>query len=302
MKNKILVLNILGVFIILIMCSYNSGPASHGYDCTGAETGLQNPKGCKNCHGSLASSTTQITLELDSVGIPTSHYTGGMTYAIKLIGTNNSSVKLPDFGFQMACIKGSSALVTPVNAGSWIAPFPLNTHHSNPSAGNYVTSIVEHSTPIFASTGGGVTGSTYTRTFNWTAPVSGSGTVSFWAVLNLTNANGKDDAGDKWNTNQLIVPEWPISTEVSNLNEKMEINLFPNPAEDHFNLNLRNLKSGIYTLSVYDLSGRMIENRSLHIGTESFNSEIDISAWHQGAYKLAIKNDKFMKVVSMLKL
>lgn len=302
MKNKIIVLNIISVFIVIIMCSYSSGPASHSYDCTGAETGLQNPKGCKTCHGSTASLSTQISLELDSLGVATTHYSGGLTYTVKLLGVNNSNLSLPQFGFQVSCIKGNVAVVTPVNAGTWTAPFPTYTHHSNPSAGNYVTSIVEHSIPLPASTGGGANGSTYIRSFIWKAPVSGTGNVSFWAVMNLVNGNGNNDTGDKWNTNQMIVPEWPITTEVSSVNEKLEIDLYPNPSENFLHLNLKNFNPGTYTLLVYDLSGSLVENKSLNIGNDNFNSEIDVSSWHPGVYKVAFKKDKFMQVVSIVKL
>jgi len=67
--------------------------------------------------------------------------------------------------------------------------------------------MVEQSTRINATTGTGGAGTTYEESFTWTAPSFGTGTVSFWGVLNAVNANGNNDSGDKWNTATLVVNE-----------------------------------------------------------------------------------------------
>ena len=300
-RNKIIVLNILAGIVYLIMCSYGNGPATHGYDCTGAETGLQNPNGCTNCHGSVATAGTQIVLELDSAGISTTHYYPGMTYTIKLTATNNTGFSLPEFGFQMACIKGANAVVTPINAGSWVAPFPAGTHNKLPSAGNYVANIVEQMSTLPASTGNGAQGTTYSKSFSWKAPNAGTGTVSFWSVVNLVNGNGNNDSGDKWNTKQLVVAEWPISTDVSNIQTEMDFSAYPNPVHEYFNLQLKHAQSGAYTFMVYDLNGKLIANQNIEVGTENYTYGVNTAEWPQGYYKLVLKRNEFMKVLSFVK-
>jgi hypothetical protein len=189
----------------LMICSYAGGPTTHNIEGTGAETGLSNVAGCgQGCHTS--GTTTTITLELDSAGIPTKRYVGGMTYTVKLTGKNTSTTSLPKFGFQIGSIVGSVAATTPVNAGTWKAPFPANTKYVAPKAGKFVVGVVEQTAAIAATTGTGGNGTTYVETFNWTAPVAGTGTISIWAVLNAVNGNG-GDSGDKYNTAHVAITE-----------------------------------------------------------------------------------------------
>lgn len=194
----------------LMICSYAGGAGGHNIEGTGAETGLGNSAGCgRGCH--TAATTTTVTLELDSAGVSTTRYVGGMTYKVRLTGKNTSTTSLPKFGFQIGSIVGAVATTTPVNAGTWTAPFPTNTKYVAPKAGKFVVGIVEQTAPITATSGTGGNGTTYVQTFNWTAPVAGTGTISFWAVINAVNGTG-GDSGDKYNTNHLSITELLPST------------------------------------------------------------------------------------------
>jgi hypothetical protein len=191
--------------ITFIICSYAGGAASHNIEGTGAETGLGNSAGCgRGCHTS--GTTTTIAIELDSAGVPTTRYVGGKSYTVKLTGKNTSTTSLPKFGFQIGSIVGSSAATTPVNAGSWVAPFPANTKYVAPKAGKFVVGVVEQTSALPATSGTGGNGTTYVQTFNWTAPAQGTGTISFWAVINAVNGNGSD-SGDKYNTGHISITE-----------------------------------------------------------------------------------------------
>ncbi len=206
----------------LMVCSYAGGAAGHNIQGTGAETGLGNSAGCgQGCHTSAT--TTTITLELDSAGIATTRYVAGMTYTVKLTGKNTSNTSLPKFGFQIGSIVGSAAATTPKNAGTWIAPFPASTKYIAPIAGKFVVGIVEQTAALAATTGTGGNGTTYVRTFNWTAPAAGTGTISFWAALNAVNGNN-NDTGDKYNTGHIsiteLVPTAPLKATASAVNVK----------------------------------------------------------------------------------
>jgi hypothetical protein len=205
----------------LVICSYAGGASTHNIEGTGAETGLGNSAGCgQGCHTS--GTTTTIALELDSAGVPTTHYVGGMTYTVKLTGKNTSTTSLPRFGFQIGSIVGSVAATTPVNAGTWTAPFPTNTKYVAPKAGQFVVGVVEQTAAIAATTGTGGNGTTYVETFNWTAPAAGTGTISFWAALNAVNNNGSD-TGDKYNTGHISITELaaaPLKATASAVNVK----------------------------------------------------------------------------------
>jgi hypothetical protein len=205
----------------LIICSYSGGASTHDIEGTGAETGLGNSAGCaRGCHTSAT--TTTIAIELDSAGIPTTRYVGGMTYTVKLTGKNTSTTSLPKFGFQIGSIVGSVAATTPVNTGTWKAPFPANTRYVAPKSGKFVVGVVEQTTTLAATTGTGGNGTTYVQTFNWTAPATGTGTISFWAVVNAVNGNNSD-SGDKFNTGHIAITELvanPLKATASSVNLK----------------------------------------------------------------------------------
>lgn len=245
----------------MIISGYNTGAGTHGWDCTGAETGLGNPSGCTNggCH--TLSTTITVALELDSAGVATTHYVGGMSYTVKITGTNTSTTSLPKFGLQIGCIKGSTAVTTPVNAGTWPAPYPANTHFAAPQAGNFVVGVVEHNTPITATTGTGGSGTTYSKTFNWVAPATGTGTVSFWSCLNAVNGNGSD-TGDKFNKQHIVINEWPLGVGVNNLNpvHDLNISMFPNPAVDQLTLSFTLENQAMVKIKVYDVTGKEVLN------------------------------------------
>lgn len=264
MKKTNFLLLIAAGICYFIITGYDNGPGTNGWDFTGAETGLGNPAGCTNCHGATATSGINISMELDSAGIPTTKYKGGMSYTVKLTGINNTSFSLPKFGFQIGSIEGSSALQTPVNAGTWTTPLPANTHIANPQSGNFVVRLVEHTIPLSTTTGTGGNGSTYEITFDWTAPDSGTGTVSIWAALNLINGNG-NTSGDKWNTNHIVIDEWQTgSTGISSLEKNLlEVNIFPNPFSEYAVVRITNdyeFANEKLELKIYNVLGREVKN------------------------------------------
>jgi hypothetical protein len=264
--NKKTIVSCLAVLSCYLMITgYAKGPGANGWDCTGAETGLGNPTGCSasgfSCHSTSATSGIAISIELDSSGVPTTHYVGGTTYSVKISGTNNTTSKLPKFGLQMSSILGSVAKPTPVNSGTWTSPFPANTHYSAPAAKFYVCGVVEHSTQLAPASGTGGTGTTYTESFKWKAPAKGTGTVSIWGSLNAVNNNDTADAGDKWNNTHLVLNEWPSQSGIAPEDSPVfSMNVFPNPCSRNLNLQYSLSQNGKVTVDLYNLSGRKVFN------------------------------------------
>ena len=279
---------------IFILTSYKTGAGTHGWDCTGAETGLGNPMGCKTCHGSIATPAVTLALELDSAGVPVTHYKAGMAYTVTITGTNTSTFTLPKFGLQIGSIKGSVAVVTPVNAGTWSAPFPTSTHYAAPSPGNYVVGVVEHTSPLTATSGTGTSGTTYSQTFNWTAPAAGTGTISFWSVLNAVNNNTTDDSGDKWNTTHIVINEWTTSGVGISEQTKDEFNasLFPNPTAETIHLTYLLKKPSLVSAKIMDITGKTIVNlleENQDSGYQVING--DASTLNKGSYLVVLDID-----------
>ncbi len=306
-KTNILIFGVL-IVTSFFMSSYRSGAANNGWDCTGAESGLSNPTGCSNggCHGNSAITGITVTLELDSAGIvPIIKYKPDSTYTVKITGTNTTTFNLPKFGFQVACILGSTGQVTPTNAGTFQQTgLPSGVHFSAPQANNYVTNIIEHTLALAPLSGTGGNGTIYQKSFKWTAPAAGTGTVSFWGVLNAVNGDGSASSADKWNTQNLIVEEdtaKPIVNGITEVNSKLELNLYPNPATDLVHLEVQNGTAGVYNLNVFTTEGRTVLSQTAEVTAGTSNIALDISRLEAGIYFINLAKGSESNVIKVVK-
>ena len=203
MKKKLILLPIAGIFLYLGLSSYSSGPGSMlGADLSGA-SGTATCSTGSSCHSTTSSSTTApaVGIQLLDAGTPVTSYLGSHSYTIRVTGRQTSAtLTLPNFGFQISAVNTS----TTTNAGTMTAS-------SGGHLGTYGgINIVEQSSALPATTGTGGAGTTYVVDIPWTSPVAGTGSVSFFAIINAVNANGSADAGDKWGRTSLVMPESSI--------------------------------------------------------------------------------------------
>jgi len=307
MKKKILLFAMVAGLGSLTISSWKTGAAFNvGAECTGAETGLSNPTGCSiggsSCHNTSATTGITVAIELDSAGIATAHYKGGMAYTIKITATNTTSNTLPAFGFQVGVIEGSTAVFTPMNAGTWTSTgLPTGVRYTPAVAGSFVVSVMEQSTPLSPTSGTGATGTTYVESLKWTAPVAGTGTISIWSAVNAVNNNGVQDAGDLWNTNHAVINEWPARSAVSNVVNNINIKVYPNPTINNLNLQFDNSQSGIYAIRVYDLSGRIIYNENLEVNGSGQLININTANWALGMYEVVMEKEGDRQIIPVVK-
>ncbi len=302
MKKRILLFTIAAGMCTLTLSSYLAGPASMGYDCTGAESAgtgaFTNPTGCtigSGCHSSSATTTITAGIELDSAGIATTHYRPGVTYTIKLTGTNGTATSYPDYGFQIAVLKGTASAGTNTDAGAFATTsLPTNTHIQAPGAHTALT-IAEHSTAL------AVTGTTFTQSFVWTAPSTNVGSISIWAGVNFTNGSTINYSGDQWNTNHVTIAVWPSVTSVSSVITDLSVTAFPNPAISNFNLQLENAQQGIYTLQIFNMNGSVITSQNVAVNNAIETASINTSNWPAGLYNVVVEKDGNKKSLIVVK-
>lgn len=323
MKKRILLFTATAGICTLTLSSYEFGPAASGFECTGADatSGLGNPTGCvgSSCHGTAVTPGITVTLELDSAGITTSstalgtgHYKPGITYTVKIIGTNTTTDSLPYFGFQVAATKGAAAAATPVNAGTLQSSgLPTGLQYSPASAHTpleFYANVVEHSSPRPATSGTGTTGTTYVETFTWTAPAIGTGTVSLWGAINaVTHINpATPTAGDKSNTNHLVLNETDSTIAVShvsvaNITNDINISVFPNPVSNNLNLQINNGPAGNYSIQAFDLLGNCISTGNIEVSGTNQTTNINTSGWAPGLYQVVIQGNGNSQIVRVVK-
>lgn len=271
MKKSFLLLPLIGAFVYVTMSSDSNGPGGNRTGSRGGTIGC----GGGGCHGSSANTGITVAFELDSAGTPVTRYKPGMTYTLKMTGTNTTSSSLPKFGMQMSMVSGSGS--SSVNQGASFASLPsgVSSHTSS------TITILEHNQRLSPTSGTGGTSTTYVVSASWTAPAAGTGTVTAWGVVNaVNNSPANADAGDLWNGGSASFTELPSNVGVNNV-AAATITVYPNPVSNVFTV------SGVNgTVNVFDVNGKIISTVSVNN-----TAAIDASAWANGVYFLSISND-----------
>lgn len=277
MKRKLLSISAVGLGLLLAVSSMQSG--THG--TLGNRTGSNgNNEGCSPCHGNNANTATVITIELLSGSTPVTSYTPGATYTVRLSGQNQTNAR-PKFGFQLTAANtaGTSVGSMGANGVAGVATRANNT-------------LIEHTQPLDGTLSPD-NNYTYVRSFSWTAPPAGTGTVKFYAVLNAVNGNSSPDANgaDQWNKGQSVNISEEPGTSLKQQNLITGLEVFPNPAGKELSLVLHSTDYGAYELTIVDLSGRVLQSKvHMHSGSgQSFRT--DISSLASGTYLLHVKHN-----------
>jgi hypothetical protein len=246
MKKLYLVLIPLIPALLLLLANTGGSPA--GY--TGSPLDGTN---CTSCHA--PGPATQVDGWI-STNIPLIGYTPGDTYTITLAVEGQSA---PKYGFLIT----SETVVA--KAGSWTITDAGRTKLAGSSA-------VTHT-----SAGTAPQGTPNTWSFDWTAPASGTGEVTFYAAVNLANANG-GNSGDMIYVSSLPVGEANIG--LAEMDLSLQCRLYPNPAHSYIMV-----KAPLYAnLQVFDNSGRLILESAIAGETE----KLVIETLEPGIYHLRI--------------
>ncbi|MES2286614.1 MAG: choice-of-anchor V domain-containing protein [Bacteroidota bacterium] len=210
------------------------------------------------CHSGGA--TPQVGLITSN--IPIEGYSPGQTYTIT--GTITTSGKTK-FGFQISpqnttgSLKGS-LILTNTSATQLVG------------SGKYVT---------HKSTGTSFPSGTATWSFDWTAPVAGSGALTFYGAFNSSNNNGSS-TGDAISLSSLAVSEGPVG--IADINDNSnQVVVYPNPVSDKLYITTSLTGSENMTVDIFDVAGKLVKESKNADGPIDFN---DIT---KGYYVLKIK-------------
>lgn len=204
--------------------------------------------------------------------IPGTGYVAGNTYTVTATLTAAGCVKA---GFEASAQSASGAKL-----GTIIVTNTTGTQLV--SSGKYIT---HNSSGMFMS------GGTKSWSFDWTAPASGSGTVTFYASFNASN-NNNGSGGDAIFTSNLVVSEMTSSV-FEKATEDINFSLFPNPAKDFFTINYEIKTSSGLQITLYTIDGREIksilsENRGAGIFSQKILLENSLP---DGIYFAMIKTE-----------
>jgi Secretion system C-terminal sorting domain len=277
MKKRTLLFTVIAGMGYLLFSSYQGGPAFNSRNCTGAKASVTNCGG-SGCHGTGTTTSVTITVDSGSSMTPTTRYKPGMTYTIKVHGTNTSS--LPKFGFEFASVSGTGA--SQVQAGTFGAV--------SGSLSNDVFSslhFIEQNTAI-AGTSAGV----YDATFTWTAPSPAVGNITMYCTLNAVDGNGSENSADISGNTSVVLTQIN-TTSIATISNNNSFKAYPNPVVN--TLNLQNDNNGAFSVKVFDLNGRLI------LSEQQNATSINTSEWAQGLYQVVVSQNENVQVIPVVK-
>ncbi|OFY99252.1 MAG: hypothetical protein A3K10_00040 [Bacteroidetes bacterium RIFCSPLOWO2_12_FULL_31_6] len=217
---------------------------------------------CVSCHSTFALNSGAGTFIITS-NIPGSGYIPGTNYTVTAAATGTgSSVKI---GFE----------VTSENATAKKGTIIITDATRTQGGGNDITHKTAGTT---ASAGSNA------WQFDWTAPASGTGDVTFYGAFCVTNS-AAGDLGDYVNTTTYTVIEDLVS--VGEINAVSSISLYPNPAKNYF---LLTSTKNVDNVELFNLNGQKVlsQNSSLE--------KINIEGLSSGVYFVKINGENGTKI------
>lgn len=265
-RSTLLMIPVLG---FLVITSYSTG-APNGYSGSPGDSGNY----CSTCHNGTNATTSYNNTSTISSNIPASGYALGQTYTITV--TPNSSA--PKHGFEITAEKYDSTNDQHIKIGGFTA-VSGETHYPG-AAGEALT----HDTPITSGV----------WSFDWTAPSTSQGTITFYAAINAVNGDGAAyDTGDFPITTSLAVNEATASI----VEAQSFFKLQSNPVQDTIILDFDSvLANGEY--AIYDLTGKLIK-KDTFINID--NLIIDTIKLSKGLHILKVKAGKLIQEIKFIK-
>ncbi|MCI5055416.1 MAG: T9SS type A sorting domain-containing protein [Flavobacteriales bacterium] len=267
-KKVIIILPVAFALVLFIRINNGSVHSNQNAGPTG-RTGAPGESTCAGCHNQFTVIDTMGWITSD---IPSSGYIAGQTYTIN---ATVAQTGVNTFGFSMTNQDGSGAF-----KGTFVA-----------SANTQINGGGAYMTHTGSSTAGN---DSKTWTFDWIAPSSGTGNLTFYASMNAADGFS-NTTGDQIYTSSLAVTEDPASS-VQDLNELVSVEIGPNPFETQININSELI---IKEYEMFDQLGKQV----LYNKVQSQNAGINTSQLIPGVFflKITFQNDQ-SQLFRMLRL
>lgn len=286
MKQNILLFSFFLGILYLSLSSNKTGPAHSG---TRDKTGrLGSDSTCANtCHkdystGPIGTTTCTIALRRKDWGAssaPVTGYIAGKTYIVTISGSN--TISLPKYGFQLTATIGSATVGTFSN-------FPANVGQATASG----VTLVEHTTPLSGTSGN------YATSFEWAAPSSASGAITFWGIINAVDGNNAYNNDAPSPGASVILQD---VTSVETVYSESKVNVYPNPFTAKLNVKIGKAIPGSYTINAYDLHGRKLASSQANGSIANNEISFNTSEWPGGIYLIQTVKDGIQTTVQVMK-
>lgn len=220
---------------------YTGSPGDEGFTCT-------------SCHspGANFSLVPSITTSIPGTG-----YELNSTYTITI---TTSSSGAAGWGFELTAEEDTN--------NSKVGIFDITSSSGSPEL--IGTSAVTHSNENFDS-----------WSFNWTAPATDEGAITFYAAVMAINGSG--NGGDQTITTSVSVNSSTLSINEENM---LAFDIYPNPSQDFLTILLPNeITTG--SIELFDYSGKSVKSKHIN----SVNNTLDMSNLSQGIYIIKLNSE-----------
>jgi hypothetical protein len=207
--------------------------------CSGVE-------GSNACHsGGIPDNSGPGSMTITFSGGTT--YVPGQTYVVTVKGTHPTCNR---FGFQIVSILDNSL----TNAGTVTLTDTARTRAQIPTWGSYQDrNYVMH---IINGTYG--TGNTNQWSYNWKAPATNVGSITFYSCVLAANNNNINDSGDETYYSSLKIAASPLG--VPDVSDALpEFSVYPIPAKDNIHLDFSLDAPTFCKAELIDLNGRLVQ-------------------------------------------
>lgn len=234
-KKRHLIVGTAAIIMLLLAYNINQSLAYSTQPPSGRTGSPGDGTNCTECHaGTVIPLTTGI-----STDIPGSGYVGGQTYNIT-VGTGLEQIGVSTYGFELSPQDAS---------GKYLGTFSAGTGSTIVAPGTYIG----HSGPL--------SGTNPSWTFQWTAPVAGSGAVTFYAAVVAANGNGVT-TGDVVLTTNHTVQEVTASVTTNNIPDQFMVSATPS---GNLSIKVNTSVSGVYQLNVVNLYGQSSSTTTVEV-------------------------------------
>ncbi len=243
-----------------------------GIDSDNGKAGAAGSPGegnCKGCHSSYALNSTLGSMTITS-NMTNWEYVPGQTYQISVTVTQ-SGKNLFGLGFEALQSSGANAGTLTAGTGTTIK----NATVSGNSRRNIVHQL-----------NGGASAGTHTFTFNWAAPTTNIGAITFYASGDACNANGSTSGDYVYTASQVVNPA-PTGV-AEEVNTPFTFSFYPNPATENVTVNYALEESSKVSFTIYDLTGKQIQTESATRFPGAQQQSIDVNALQAGTYLLSV--------------
>jgi len=258
------------------------------------------------CNGT----TSQIKLTWTASSNATSYdvYRNGALYASNITGTQYLNTSIVIGTAYTYAVKAKNATGTTSNTNGTLSVTSINcppgaftltatpTCSGTTSAINLTWTASANATSYDIYRNGNlyapdVTGTTFSNTYLITAGTAYTYYVKAKnSVGSVNNSNG---------TKSVTAINCASKAADSITAEEPEIQVYPNPSDNFFNLEVTNLKNKQLEYLIFDSNGRVLKNSKYSLDKENFKQQIDISTLASGIYsiRIIIDNQEYIKKI-----